>query len=50
MKIKEKSNFTTKLKKNEGKVLGVRIRRRLVNTDTNEKGKKELFKYFKFKK
>lgn len=40
----------TKFKKNKGKVLGVRIRRRLVNTDTNEKGKKELFKYFKFKK
>ena len=40
----------TKFKKNKGKVLGVRIRRRLVNKDTNEKGKKELFKYFKFKK
>lgn len=36
-----------KLKKYRGKVLGVRIRRRLLN---NKKGEKNLFKFYKFKK
>lgn len=40
----------TKLKKTRGKVLGIRIRRRPITTKTNEKGKKELFKFYKFKK
>tara|TARA_B100000575_G_scaffold236061_2_gene197931 strand:+ start:701 stop:1300 length:600 start_codon:yes stop_codon:yes gene_type:complete len=57
--VKEPSNIQpkkfikllkTKFKKSRGEVLGIRIRRRLINTKTNKKGKKELFKFFKFKK
>lgn len=39
----------SKLKKTESKVIGIRIRRRPINTITNEKGEKELYKFYKFK-